>query len=78
MTLNVLRSTNSEGKDEMMKLIRYSTDAFEAAIGADENDAEWKDDNVEKEDEPVVQRASYHVPSMVVEDDEVVGEEDLL
>lgn len=36
MTLNVLRSTNSDGKNEMMKLVRYSTDAFEAAIGAEE------------------------------------------
>lgn len=39
MTLNVLRSTNDEGKDEMMKLVRYSTEAFESAIGADETAA---------------------------------------
>lgn len=36
MTLDVLRSTNEEGKDEMMKLVRYTTDSFEAVIGEDE------------------------------------------
>lgn len=44
MTLNVLRSTNDEGKDEMMKLIRYSTEAFESTIGADKTAVAEEDD----------------------------------
>lgn len=76
MTLNVLRSTNSDGKNEMMKLVRYSTDAFETAIGAEEGaDEEWKEGNIEDE---AVQPASYSIPSMVVEEDEVAEEDDLL
>jgi len=35
MTLNVLRSTNEAGENEMMKLIRYSVDG---ASTTDEND----------------------------------------
>lgn len=75
MTLNVLRSTNSEGKDEMMKLVRYSTDAFEDTIGVEEGGEGWKDGNIEEE---AVQPASYSIPSMVVEEDEIAEDDDLL
>jgi hypothetical protein len=36
MTLNVLRSTNDEGQNEMMKLVRYNLE--EAAGGATADD----------------------------------------
>lgn len=35
MTLNALRDTNEDGEQEMMKLVRYST---EDAAGEDEGD----------------------------------------
>lgn len=72
MTINVLRSTNDKGQNEMMKLIRYDS----AQIGAKKSD--WKEGdketNVVEEDTPATQ--SFHFPSMVVEDDEEVAEDD--
>jgi hypothetical protein len=35
MTLNVLRSTNERGENEMMKLVRYSIEGDETASGND-------------------------------------------
>lgn len=35
MTLNVLRSTNDAGENEMMKLIRYSVDGTSTTAGND-------------------------------------------
>jgi hypothetical protein len=37
MTLNVLRSTNDEGKNEMMKLVRYSIDAETSSGSGDDH-----------------------------------------
>lgn len=39
MTLNVLRSTNEDGKNEMMKLIRYSISSSSSSIAGNDDGA---------------------------------------
>ena len=36
MTLNVLRSTNDSGENEMMKLVRYSVEAESSSAATDD------------------------------------------
>lgn len=70
MTINVLRSTNSRGENEMMKLIRYDFAEVEA------DSAEWNNGSQVEEEQSIpdpetdAEVNSLYFPSKVVEDDE--------
>lgn len=91
MTINVLRSTNERGENEMMKLVRYDAESVYAAqtiveveygekeAATEDGGDEWTEGDNEEQVEDTPSNQNFNFPSMVVEDDEEVAEDnDLL